>query len=150
MNLAGIEKINEWELFNKEIELQLSLVTVIKVVIKERVGHFILLFLICFSTIKEKLLLIFVGWLGMMMGLFQSVFVIQYGFLGVISYVFIIGFHSLIYFFATMGLLVISERVGENIWSNSILFVMISYALGVVVEIFMSWRGLFWIIKMLC
>lgn len=142
MNLAGLEKINEWGLFNKEIEVTCSIITVAKLVLKERLGHFVILFLICFSTIKDKLLLLFVGWLGLMMGMLQSVFVIQYGALGVVSYIFIIGLHSLIYFFATMGLLIISERGVKNIWSYSMVFVLISYALGVCVETFMSWKGI--------
>ena len=149
MNLAGINKINEWGLFNREIELSCSFASIMKYVIKERVGNLILIFLICFSTLKDKLILVLTGWLGLMMGLMQSVFVIQYGFLGVISYVFLIGFHCVVYFFATMGLLVISERRESVTFSSSIIFVLISYIIGLVVEIFMSWWGVAWAMRLL-
>ena len=148
MNLAGIDKINEWELFNKPLEDMPVFRVVLKLVLKERLGHFFIVFLMCFSTIKDKLFLVFVGWMGISVGMLQSVFIIQYGFYGVLLYVFSIGLHCLIYFLATMGLLVISERGEKQIFSLSMCFVFVSYLIGMVIEIFMSWWGLFFALNL--
>ena len=147
MNLAGISKINEWELFNKAIEEMPSFQVVLSLVLKERLGHFVVIFLMCFSTLKDKLFLVFVGWMGLSMGMIQSVFIIQYGFFGVLLYVFSIGLHCLIYFLATMGLLVISERSEKQVFSLSMCFVLVSYLLGIIIEVCMSWCGLFYVLN---
>ena len=150
MNLAGISKIEEWGLFNKAMETMPRLRVVLRMVLKERLGHLVLVFLICYSTLKDKLFLIFVGWMGLSMGMLQSVFMIQYGFLGMLIFVVIIGFHCLIYFFATMGLLVISERGEKQIFTLSMCFVLASYLIGIVIEIFMSWWGIFCVLNLVC
>ena len=143
MNFAGVSKINEWGLFNKELERVPSFFNVFKIVTKERIGHFVIIFLICFSTVKESFIYFLVGWIGLMMGMLQSVLIIQYGFWGVVCYILVIGLHSMIYFLATMGLLAISEKGKEKVISVSMLLVLLSCLIGIFIEVLMSWMGLF-------
>lgn len=144
INIAGIEKINAWKLFNNcvEMEQRYSFWYILKYVFAERVGHFIIIFLLCFSTIKDKLFLGLVGWLGIVFGVIQSALFVQYGLGGIVCFVVCICLHCAMYFLATIGLLIISEKGTEKLFSPGMFLVIIGYVLGAILEGIVSWWGL--------
>ncbi len=141
INIAGMDRINEWQLFNTELDVDknYSFRYILKYVFAERSGQFIILFLICFSTIKDKLFLGVVGWLGVVFGMIQSALFMQYEFKGVLFFIVCICIHCAIYFIGTVGLLVISEKEEGKLMGIGAGIVALVYLLGVLVESIMSW-----------
>lgn len=139
INLAGINKINEWGFFSTINSEKNTLITVSKYVFSERIVHFIIVFLMCFSTIKDKLFSVFIGWLGFSLGIVEGALILQFGLEGILYFIVLVCIHNVIYFFSTMGLLAFSEQKEKEKPVVSIAFIIVSYLLGYVVEVFLAY-----------
>ncbi len=144
INILNVDKIDEWNLFtpeyiNQVLNLKPEFMDVLKYVAGKRVKHFLVVFLICFSTIRDKLLLVLVGWLGFTFGILLGALYIQYGFNSIWFYlVFVVG-HMLIYAFATGLMLFLCNRNQKNLLSGGYMACLALVLMGILLESLINW-----------
>ena len=144
INALGKDKIDEWNLFTPEyitgvLNSKQEFIDIWKYVFEKRIKHFIIIFLICFSTIKDRLLLIVVGWCGFTFGVLLGALYIQYGFNSIWFYlVFVVG-HMLIYTFAMGLLLYLCSKNQKTFQSGGYMACIALGLMGMLLESLINW-----------
>lgn len=143
INALGVDKLGEWNFFTPEyiqgvLSVNTEFMDILKYMAEKRLKHFVIIFLVCFSKIKDSLLLIIVGILGLCFGIMLGSLYMQYGFNALWFYlVFVVG-HILIYTFATVLMLYLSEK-NKSILSSGYMVCFILIIMGILLESVMSW-----------
>lgn len=142
--MLGLDKVWEWNLFDidyltRASSADLKFKEVFYFLLKKRSLHIVLIVLVCFSTIRDKLLYCVVAWMGMTCGVVLAALFLQYGFKGI--WIFVIGIliHLLIYIFATITLLYLSVKNDKNILSGGYMLCFILFLAGIMVESLLNW-----------
>lgn len=144
INALGKDKIDEWNLFTPEyingvLNSRPEFMDIWKYVFEKRIKHFIIIFLICFSTIRDKLLLVVVGWFGFTFGILLGALYIQYGFNSIWFYMVFIAGHMLIYTFATGLLLYLCNKNKKTILSGGHIVCFALCLMGMLLESLINW-----------
>lgn len=147
INMLGLDKIVQWNLFDagyisSVISADLEFIEIFYYLLKKRSLHIVLIVLVCFSTIKDKLLYGIVSWLGVTFGAILGAVFLQYGFNGIWMFVVGILVHMLIYIVGTVLLLHLSIRTDKNILSGGYVLCFALFCVGVLVETVLNW-GIF-------
>lgn len=122
-----------------------TLKNVFSYLFKVRTGHLFMLFLMCFSTLKDKLFFAFIGYIGLCFGIIQTSLLMQYGLIGLIVFVVLFCLHNLIYCLSTIALYFFSERKEYKFISVDAFVILMGYLLGFVCEMMISWK-IIWVI----
>lgn len=98
INMLGLDKVNQWDLFdadfaNSLILSDLKFTEVFYYLLKKRSLHIVLIVLICFSTIRDKLLYGVIIWCGLTFGVILTALFLQYGFNGIWLFIIAILIH---------------------------------------------------------
>ncbi len=144
INMLGPDKVWEWNLFDIDYltnvsTADLKFTEVLYFLLKKRSLHIVLIVLVCFSTIRDRLLYYVVAWMGLTFGVILAALFLQYGFKGI--WIFAIGIliHILIYIFATIMLLYISVKNDKNVLSGGYILPFILFLAGIMVESLLNW-----------
>ncbi len=142
--MLGTDKVCEWNLFDIDyissvISADLKFTEIFYFLLKKRILHIIIFVLVCFSTIKEKLLYGIVAWFGLTFGIILGALYILYGFKGI--WIFIIGImiHILIYIMAAVTLLQLCSKTDKSILSGGYLLCFMLFFLGIIAEALLNW-----------
>lgn len=147
INMLGTDKVDEWGIFNQDFvesaaNAKTEFIDVLKYILKKRLGHLLIIFLICFSTIRDKLMLGVTGWFGFTFGIILGALYMQYGLKAIWIFVVAILIHTLIYIFGIGGLWHLSSKPEKKLLSGGYILCFAMLLVGILVESLINW-GIF-------
>ena len=107
-------------------------------ILKERLWHALFIFLVCYSTIKDKLLLILTGYIGVCFGIIETTLLVNYRTKGILIFIVMFCLHNLVYLLTTIGLMFHSEKKWGKDNINDACIIVFGYILGVLIETVVS------------
>lgn len=144
INMLGLDKVNQWNLFDADfvnalISADLEFTEILYYLLKKRSLHIVLIVLVCFSTIRDKLLYAVVIWCGLTFGVILAALFLQYGFNGIWIFIIAIMIHMLIYVIAVGLLLYLCIRTDKNVLSGGYILCFALFCVGIMVETLLNW-----------
>ncbi|MGN0375116.1 MAG: hypothetical protein ACI4EN_06400 [Butyrivibrio sp.] len=144
INILGMDKVNEWGIFTPEFAKKVTMsgagfISMLKYIVKKRILHFVIIFLVCFSTVKEKLLPVVAGWIGFTFGILLSSLYMQYGINGIWIFIINVMIHTAIYVIAVAGILKLSSKHEKKLLSGGNLLCFALFCMGIMVESLLNW-----------
>ena len=138
INGFGVDSLNNWGIFDSRMtmyckEVDYSFISVMEYILRKRGLHFIIVFLVCFSTIRDKLFYVLICWLGMSFGMIMGSLYMLFDFKGII--VFWLCMLGYIVFYGIAICLMVC-KLTLNGYGMATLMILA----GIVVESIVNWR----------
>lgn len=150
INAFGMVKLNEFGIFDERMimmcrENRYDLLTITKFIVPKRILHFVILFLVCFSTLREQLFYIAISWIGLTFGMIMGALYMQYSLKGLLVFVFGMLIYVMLYCIGVVGLIYIGGQTERKVSINGYGVCMFLIISGIVVEILINWTVFPWI-----
>lgn len=138
INGFGVDSLNKWGIFDSRMalyskEVDYSFISVMEYILRKRGLHFIIVFLVCFSTIRDKLFYVLIGWLGISFGMIMGSLYMLYDFKGIIVF-WLCMFGYIVFYGIAICLMVC--KLTLNGYGMATLMILA----GIVVESIVNWR----------
>lgn len=145
INGFGVDKLSEWGIFDSRMALystesDYSFLSVMEYILKKRGLHFLIIFLICFSTLREKLFYILIGWLGLTFGMIMGSLYMLYDFKGVFVFLLCMLVYIVMYGIAISVMVYVSSNSHKKLSANGYGLGVLMILAGIVVESVVNWR----------
>lgn len=139
INGFGIDKLNEWGIFNYRM-VNYKFLYVMEYILKKRGLHFLIVFLVCFSTLRDKLFYILIGWLGLTFGMIMGSLYMLYDLKGIIVFALCMLGYIFLYSASITILVYISNNSHKKLSVGGYGLGVIMFFVGIVVETVINWR----------
>ena len=145
INAFGMDKLNEWGIFDSRMalyskEADYTFLSVMEYILKKRGIHFLIAFLVCFSTIREKLFYIFIGWLGITFGMIMGSLYMLYDFKGIFIFLLCMLGYIVLYGVSIGVMVYISDNSHKKLSLSGYGIGILLIFVGIVVESVVNWR----------
>ena len=145
INGFGVDKLNEWGIFDARMalysaEADYTFLNVMEYILKKRGLHFVIVFLVCFSTLREKLFYILIGWLGLTFGMIMGSLYMLYDFKGLFVFLLCMLGYVVMYGIAISVMVYISNNSHKKLSANGYGLGALMILVGIVVESAVNWR----------
>ena len=145
INAFGVDKLSEWGVFDSRMalyskEAEYTFFSVMEYIVKKRGFHFLIVFLVCFSVIREKLFYILIGWLGLTFGMIMGSLYMLYDFKGVLVFLLCMLGYIVLYGVAIGIMVYISDNSHKKLSLSGYGMGVLLVFVGIVVESIVNWR----------